>query len=514
MSTALVLAAGAGTRLRSRTPKPAARLLGLPLLGRVLFALQEAGITDAYVVLGHEADKVRGEIERIERLKIRVHWLYNPRWREPNGLSVLAAEKVLSEPFILTMSDHIFDPEVVVALRRNVRRLRGIDLAVDRRVDQPIDLEDATKVRLEADRIVAIGKSLTEYEAIDTGVFLASPALFEALRASCAEGRATLSGGVQRLADAGMARVTEIGGRAWHDVDSPADLREAERKLLASVRKPTDGPVARYLNRPLSTAVSRQVLKTPITPTQVSLATLLLGLVSAGAAAVGGYVPFLVSGILFQVGSILDGTDGEVAKLSFRTSRRGEWVDTLCDHIFYLAFLGGLTAGIYRSSLPSFYLWAGVLACVTAFVSLGNISFYLVRRNESGSALSVRYAFQEGDGLGSRITCMLQYLGKRDVMALLVLLLAVAGRLPVAVVLFGVLGTLVLLPATVRANLSTLRSLWEPHGSVDEAGEWPPRRGSRSSFTGSPGWVRVCGRSSPEGSSGELRVTAELAVGD
>ena len=453
INRALVLAAGDGTRLRNRVPKPALHILGVPLLARTLFTLEKAGITDAYVVLGYEADRVRKEIESIARLKIRIHWLYNARWEEPNGFSVLAAEDVLDEPFILTMSDHIYDAAVVSELKSRAGRLKGIDLAVDYNVDGVIDLDDATKVRLDEDRIVAIGKELPEFDAIDTGVFLASPVLFKALRESAAEGNASLSGGVARLAGAGLATVTDIGDRMWQDVDTPADVKAATRKLLAGVRKPTDGPIARYINRPISISISRLLVRTPVTPNMISVATLVLGLAAAGFAAVGEYTSFLMSGLLFQFASILDGSDGEVAKLTFRTSLRGEWVDTTCDNTSYVAFLAGLLVGIYRAGMPDLYLKLGLLGLASGVLSMANISIYLLRHKKSGSALAVKYGFQTGTGLLSRALQILQYLGKRDMMSFLVLILAVTGRLPLAMPMFGIGATFLLLPTTIKANL-------------------------------------------------------------
>jgi len=454
---ALVLAAGNGKRLKTGAPKPLHRLLGVPLLARTLFTLERAGVTDAYIVLGYEAERIRSEIERIDRIGIRIHWLYNPEWRQPNGLSVLTAESVLREPFILTMADHLFDPAVVTTLLQRAHGLEGIDLAVDYDIDGVFDLDDATKVHVASERIVAIGKSLPRYQAIDTGVFLASPALFGAMREASAGGKASLSDGVQRLADAGLARVTDIGDLMWQDIDTPEAVAEAERVLLAGVRKSTDGPVARYLNRPVSAALSRQLVKTSITPNQISVATLVIGLLSAGLAATGGYLPFLFSGILFQFASILDGADGEVAKLTFRTSRRGEWIDTVCDQVSYVAFLVGLLVGVHHSALPAFYFRLGVLGLIAASLSMLNISMYLIRQRESGSALAVRYGFQRGTGPLSRILRVVQYFGKRDLMAFLVLLLAMAGQLPLALALFGVGGTFLLLPATTLVNLPSLR---------------------------------------------------------
>jgi len=454
VTRALVLAAGLGSRLRHETPKPLFPVMGVPLLARTLFTLEQAGIADAYVVLGYEGERIRREIEKIDRFGIRIHWLLNDRWREPNGVSVLAAEGTLTEPFILTMSDHLFEVEAVERLRAASGRLSGILLVADPRIDAVNDPDDATKVRLEDGRIADIGKSLSDFDAIDTGVFLASPVLFAALRSVEGASGPSLSDGVRKLAHEGRAHVVDGSGIEWQDVDTQDDVRAAERMLLARWPKPSDGPVARRFNRRISTAITRRLAGTGITPNQVSVATMVVSLLSAACAAVGGYGFWLASGILFQLASILDGADGELAILTFQSSRRGEWIDTLCDNISYVAFLVGLTAGAHRAMLPPLYFWGGLAGITAAALSLMNINMYLVRERKSGSALSVRYAYRQGTGAVSRIMRAVHYLGRRDLFSFLVLLLAVVGRLPLALPLFGLGATLLLLPATTHANLS------------------------------------------------------------
>ena len=454
VSQALILAAGKGSRLKSSIPKPLTRVLGISLLGRTLFSLQKAGVTDAFVVIGHEAEQVRAGIDKITRLGLTVHWIHNPQWKEPNGVSVLAGEAELDGPFFLTMTDHIFHPDVVRSLALSGAR-GGINLAVDYDVDSVIDVDDATKVQVSEGRIVAIGKTLPDYNAIDTGIFLASPALFGALREAREEGNASLSAGVQKLASEGRARVTDIGDHMWHNVDTPKDLVEAERKLMNGVRKDSDGPISRYINRPISTALSRVVVNTPVTPNQISISTLVISLVSAGFAVQGGYMGFLIAGLLFQLASIIDGTDGEVAKLTFQSSQRGEWIDTVCDNVSYLAFLTGLIVGVQRSGLPDLYYQAGIIGFVAGAASILNLTMSVRRDQDSGSFLSVRYGYQDGTGLVSRVMRVVHFMGKRDFFAFFALTLAVVGQLPLALPLFGVGATLLLFPATLSVNLSS-----------------------------------------------------------
>jgi len=454
VTRAVVLAAGRGSRLESERPKPLERVLGLPLLSRTLHTLRRGGVDEAYVVVGYQADQVRRGMEGWIPDGLRVHWVENPDWQEPNGLSVLAAAELVDGPFLLTMTDHVFSPEAVRALIRG-GTCGGVNLAVDYDLAGVLDMDDATKVRVRDGRIQDIGKELDEYQAVDTGVFLASPALFDAIRRSARDGDASLSGGVRRLASAGAAGVTDIGDLTWQDVDTPRDRVEARRRLLFSLRKETDGPVARYFNRPLSGLITSVLVRTSVTANQVSVSTLIMSVVGAVLASTGSYTGFLAAAVLFQLASVVDGVDGEIAKLKFMESERGEWIDTLCDNLGYLAFLTGLLVGTWRGGYPDIYLHAGALGLVAAGASIANLTLTVSREQSSGSFLAVEYGYEEGTGIGSRIMRVLHFLGKRDFLAFFALLLAALGRLPLALALFGAGATVFLFPATLKANLTS-----------------------------------------------------------
>lgn len=454
VTQALVLAAGRGSRLESATPKPLLPLLGVPLLARTLFTLKKAGITDAYVVIGHEGERVRRDISAIRRLDLRVHWIENPRWTEPNGVSVLAGAPHLEGPFLLTMSDHLLPVEGLVRLRAEAERGRDLVLLVDKGTSQVHDLSDATKVRLDGERITAIAKDLPTFDAIDTGAFLAGPALLEALTALDGEKGPSLSDGVRRLAADGRAWVLDGTGLTWQDVDTPDDVVVAERKLMSMWPKPTDGVISRWINRPISLRVTRLLAPTGITPNQVSVLTLVLGLLASWFAALGGYAWWLAAAVAFQVASILDGTDGELASLTFRQTPFGAWMDTICDNVSYVAFMVGVMVGVDRAGLSASYLWWGGLGFAAAFLSLVNIQMVLHRDGTSGSALSVRYAHQQGEGPVHRLFQAVHAFGKRDLISFVVLLLAVVGQLPLGLPILGVGATLFLFPATLQANVS------------------------------------------------------------
>jgi choline kinase len=232
----VIIAAGLGSRLRAvAASKPLARIGGVPLIEHVVRRAQSGGANEFIVVTGYEAEPVEAFLNDLAgRTGLPIDTVRNPDWARPNGLSVLAAGPRLGGEFVLLMSDHLFDPAILRDLIDSDRGGAALTLAADFAVDNPwLDLDDATKIELgEGLRIARIGKTLPRYDAIDTGIFIAGPALLHALRASlAASGTGSLSEGVQALADAGGAFAWDCGGRWWLDVDDEVAFGKAEAAL-------------------------------------------------------------------------------------------------------------------------------------------------------------------------------------------------------------------------------------------------------------------------------------------
>jgi choline kinase len=235
---AVVLAAGNGDRFQNPThdSKLLQPLLGRPILARTLDAAREAGIEQVTIVLGYQAERVRALAERTAASRLDLSFVTNANWQLENGVSALAARDVVGrEPFALLMGDHVFDPGVLARMRQLPAAGGGSWLAIDRRDAAAGIADEATKVRLDGTRIVAIGKDLREYDALDTGVFVCTPALFEALESAQAAGDTTLSGGIRRLAALGLMHGFDIGDAGWCDIDTVSDLAAAESVLAAGL---------------------------------------------------------------------------------------------------------------------------------------------------------------------------------------------------------------------------------------------------------------------------------------
>jgi 1L-myo-inositol 1-phosphate cytidylyltransferase len=230
----LIIAAGHGSRLRDISPsKPLTPVAGVPLIEHVARAAAAGGATAFTVVTGHEAARLEAFLAVLsERLGLPIATVRIADWDKPNGHSVIAGAAAMSGDYLLTMSDHLFDPAIIRILL--AAPPTALTLAVDRDLANPLlDMDDATKVALGPDgAILRIGKTLERFDAIDTGLFRATSALAEAILAAVADGGAgSLSEGVQRLADQGKAMTVEIEGARWLDVDDPVALAKAERML-------------------------------------------------------------------------------------------------------------------------------------------------------------------------------------------------------------------------------------------------------------------------------------------
>ena len=230
----LIIAAGHGSRLRDISPsKPLTPVAGVPLIEHVARAAAAGGATAFTMVTGHEAERLEAFLAGLsDRLGLPIDAVRIADWDRPNGHSVIAGAASITGDYLLTMSDHLFDPAIIRLLL--AAPSAALTLAVDRNLASPLlDMDDATKVALGADgAILRIGKMLERFDAIDTGLFRATPALAEAIGAAVADGGAgSLSEGVQRLAEQGKAMTVEIEGARWLDVDDPIALAKAEAMM-------------------------------------------------------------------------------------------------------------------------------------------------------------------------------------------------------------------------------------------------------------------------------------------
>ena len=227
-------------------------------------------------------------------------------------------------------------------------------------------------------------------------------------------------------------------------VETPADVRVAERRLLRTLVKDTDGFMARHVERPVSLQISRRLAQTAITPNQMSLISIVVGIC-------GG--PFFLSprpslqtigALLFLAHSILDGCDGELARLKFQELRWGGVLDFWGDNVVHVVIFACMALGWSRSAVAAWPLLLGAAAVLGTLGSAGFVYWRLMRLKDDGGAL-----FTSVSATPERPLARLLDAASRRDFIYLVIILALIGKSNWFLLLAAVGGADLFLPGCV-----------------------------------------------------------------
>jgi CDP-L-myo-inositol myo-inositolphosphotransferase len=288
----------------------------------------------------------------------RVRTVYAEQWELGNGASLAAAAPAIAGErlFALVTADHVFGEGVLRDLL-----LAGRPAVLVDREPHPVVWAEGTRVREVEGRAHGFGKHLDE-PGVDCGAFLLPASVFEHQRLAAAEGDWSLAGAVARQALAHPLAIVPVRPLGWwQDVDTPEDLNQARRLLRRSLRGSRDGPVSHHLNRPVSTRLSMALAPLRPSPDLVSWVAFVIAVLAAWL--LGGRHG-VAGGLLAQAASIVDGVDGELARLQLRAGPWGAMLDGVLDRLGDAALLAGLAvwAGAGRPGV-------GVLVLTVAAVT-------------------------------------------------------------------------------------------------------------------------------------------------
>ena len=307
-----------------RADMPEASLLGvrvggLPLFARTLLTARQAGV-ERFVVVASEPQQagLRFQLERDLRLRDRV------QWAEPAEALPAPADCLLLLPTVLLEAG---------ALRRWIERAAA----------------DGSLIAAEpgGGPLVVPARELS----------------------ACVEAALGGVAGVTRY----LARLQGQGPLcrvAWEGIDqhplrSVEEVPEVEHRMIAAFRSPEDGPIVdRYVNRTLSARLSRRLVAWPVTPNQITVASLVAGLLGAWALHLEGVLASLAGLALFQLSMVLDHADGEVARLKFQFSPLGKWLDNFSDHVVDLAVIACLTWRVVVSGTTGHLALLGLASAI------------------------------------------------------------------------------------------------------------------------------------------------------
>ncbi|HIH70073.1 NTP transferase domain-containing protein [Methermicoccus shengliensis] len=357
----LILAAGIGKRMSGRgihTPKPLLKLFGIPLIEHTLRKLLAYGFSSSDIVVVYHSDEV-GEFLRSKFPSIGL--IHNSLPKKGNGYSLFLARERIDEDFVLLMSDHYYADGFFEILTEAISGSCSEDessetystiVFVSRECTSP---EEATKVRVDDDRVVEIGKELKRYDYYDTGFFICKKGIFDYIVNLINNDEIQLYSVMNEVAKDGKLSYVCVDD-FWIDIDTPEDAAQAKRLLKSGLQKADDGCISRHLNRRLSTRLTEQLSRfDSITPNHLTILSFSIGLLSSAIFFSGNV---LLGGVMAQVCSVVDGCDGELARLKSMKTRFGGVFDAVTDrYVDVFILLGMLWAyGLDWKGVAAFFL--------------------------------------------------------------------------------------------------------------------------------------------------------------
>ncbi len=354
---------------------------GIKVLDRTLFTLKRAGVETVAVIApqGYE-DKVRQRLKSLEK---------DPR--NPSHVQCLESSQIVSGSDDC-LNDWLTDSEPVLMVR-------GTFLATARTLGDFVNQAMESKAFLKGNAVV-----MDSAEESGNGWYLIPSAQRERLTEAL-QGSATVWRDDERI---------QVPG-CFLPFDDIAGMRSAEKKLIDHHKHHYTQLMDKWVNCHLSLKTSFFLLKTPLTPNQLTLFGLFIGLTAGILFAQGTYLAILLGGILSATTAVWDCCDGDVARLKFLESDFGETLDTICDNLINVFVFTGMCIGVARQN--------GLDQALIPFalLALGGFSIFLLlyfpRGEGKGSAFK-----------GSRVYDWILILASRNFIYV-ILIFSIFGRI-------------------------------------------------------------------------------------
>lgn len=428
---AVVLATGTDVRRGRPMPTALMRCGGVTQIKRAIMVLARNGVRRFVVVIA-DAQVRRAVLADAQLGPLEIIWVFNAERPEDDAHSLWRARPHLRGDFFVAPCDRVFNAGVIKALI--AEPLDVVTLAVG---PSPMAALPAGN---QAQRVPADGHAVALAEAgathgpvvtlggrpdaWSTGIFVATRGLFDALDG------ASLQTGLATIAASGGVRAADIGTGLWHPASNAFERSRAQAMLVRSLRKSVDGVIARHINRRFSLAATRVLMHFPVKPNHVTAFSLLVSIAAAWTAAMAtASAPWwlIVGAVLWQLASMLDGIDGELARLKFAESKLGEWFDTLTDDIGRVIFFAGSGYGYAMVTGQPFWL---KLALVTVAIQTGlALTLYRkLRRAGSGSHFALAWDVKpDHSKLLVRLYARIEFLARRDYYVFAWLVFSIVG---------------------------------------------------------------------------------------
>ena len=339
-----------------------AEVAGMPLIQRILLSGVKAGIQEWILLAWHGAEKLPAVLHTASRLT-GVPWqVYDLHHGDAANLAALLPTKEV----IAIACTAVFDYRLLDELQQEEGTALGVTAASP-------STSDGVTLR---DGHVLAQASTTSPAFRSTGILRCSGALLEhVIRLSWGELQKT-STPLQTLLPGIIAytpvRAVDVSQHLWVPLMAPfaASVTAAEEELVRRLGRKGDSLIVRLLNRRISQALTKRLVHTAVTPNQITVFSATLGLSGAFLLAQATDVLQIIGSLLFLCSTIIDGCDGEVARLTFQESDFGGKLDIIMDNVVHLFLFSGMAFGLYRENGEPIALVLGALTLGGVLISL------------------------------------------------------------------------------------------------------------------------------------------------
>jgi|GEM_PF-3309512 len=402
--------------------EPTYKLMDVPVIVRVLRQLQDSGVTKSVLMVPKKYGELVELIKNDQRInhEVRVVTLdsnsINEALKEAmadmNGSSFLVRSDFIAPAALLK---NLASKPIEKGMRVSTNSLQGIK--EERRLEEENGKWSITDVQVP--HVPMLGAILMSGEMVDE-----------------LKTNGDLLSATEKANNNGEVEIFSCEAYWNHIVRTESDIKPAELKLLNSLRKDIDGLVARSINRNISLPISHKLINTFVTPNLASLSTLIFALLAVWMVSKGGYMWMLLGAAMIQFASIIDGVDGELARLRYHSSKFGEWLDTVIDDFSNITFIAGITYAVWQGAAgPEWLLPFGIISVGCYLFITPMMYAYVIKYTGGGDVYAIDYDFNKEDSKQSenlyvRIMSGLKYVAKRDFYIFSMLLFAIFGALP------------------------------------------------------------------------------------
>lgn len=357
-----------------------AEIAGLPLLHRVLLSGRKADVRRWLVLCQHEVQWVHASLATAYKLREVTWQVYDLHATDPTRL----AAALPTDDVLVVTCPAVFDHRLLGDLQEAVSPTLCVTKAVG---TTPTDV-------VVQDGLVVASTTQGAPAYRSTGILRCSgSALGQLLHQAWPD--VCQSSSPHAVVLAGLmaettVRTLDVSQRLWVPITDPLDtsVSTAETQLLRSLGREGDSVLMRMLDRRLSQALTRRLMRTPVTPNQITLLSAAVGLSGAFLLAQPSWVLQVLGSLLFLLSTILDGCDGEIARLTFQESEFGAKLDVIMDNVVHLFLFPSIALGLYRRTHDTLYFVLGGLALGGIVISMAVYLPYLWRRQKVHSSLA------------------------------------------------------------------------------------------------------------------------------